>query len=650
MPREIVTLSLGQCGNQIAWRFWDLCLREHAARSPPGVFDESMGTFFSNVDTGGAIGARRHLSSGAEPLRGLRARAILIDTEEGVVNQLLRSPLGGLFDRSTQVVTDVSGAGNNWAHGYSVYGPHYRDALRSHISRCLEQCDSPQSFFMLNSLGGGTGSGVGSFVLELLADEQPEMFRFCAPVFPSEDDDVITSPYNHVLALNKLIDDADCVLPLQNSALLDIVNLVDAATAGGGGGSSRHMHGSGGVGIAPAVAATSVTYVPAPPTNAAKMLFSTPWGSSGMGTGLSRVRRMNHTDDDDGCSDGDDDGDRDESGGRVRDTHGEDDTDVAFRVPTRSSVTVDVDRSDTRAARDTCPPASAATIASASLALSLQDADAALALARALQVAQIQPAESVTGASSEGSTVQKGGPPIKTHKANAGVASILPGVSRHARGSVVTSAGGIEGSKRGGRSNSAAPSSVKTRGRPNPPAQTLVRAALSARASGPVASRGAQGAKGRATPVGTDARTKVVAATQTPTAAMRPVSAAAAASAVSSVPAQAAKALASIITTPSTNADGVVHADALASAGSYDQAPRNVAGVARTKALANDRVEAPSISVPAPSTHAYAPIVRKGSAFDSMNNVAAHLVSPQVYCLPQPRPPPLATRCIHRFS
>jgi len=38
---------------------------------------------------------------------------------------------------------------------------------------------------------------------------------------------------------------------------------------------------------------------------------------SGMGTGLSPVRRLDHTDDDDGSSDGDDDGDRDESGGRV---------------------------------------------------------------------------------------------------------------------------------------------------------------------------------------------------------------------------------------------------------------------------------------------------------------------------------------------
>lgn len=42
------------------------------------------------------------------------------------------------------------------------------------------------------------------------------MFRFSTCVFPSVDDDVITSPYNSMLALNELIEHADCVLPVDN--------------------------------------------------------------------------------------------------------------------------------------------------------------------------------------------------------------------------------------------------------------------------------------------------------------------------------------------------------------------------------------------------------------------------------------------------
>ena len=40
-------------------------------------------------------------------------QAVLIDMEEGVVSELLRSPLGEVFDHQ-QLITDVSGSGNNW--------------------------------------------------------------------------------------------------------------------------------------------------------------------------------------------------------------------------------------------------------------------------------------------------------------------------------------------------------------------------------------------------------------------------------------------------------------------------------------------------------------------------------------------------------
>ena len=35
-------------------------------------------------------------------------------------------------------------------------------------------------------------------------------------MYPSVDDDVITSPYNCVLATSQLTDGADCVMPIEN--------------------------------------------------------------------------------------------------------------------------------------------------------------------------------------------------------------------------------------------------------------------------------------------------------------------------------------------------------------------------------------------------------------------------------------------------
>jgi tubulin epsilon len=142
----------------------------------------------------------------------------LIDMECGPLNETMKSSLGSLFDH-TQYVMDVYGSGNNFAHGFGEYGPKYRPSFEDALRRIAEQCDSLQSFVLLHSLGGGTGSGVGSYVLGMLDDMYPTAARFTASVFPSEDDDVVTSPYNSILAAKQIIDHADCSFPLDNHAL-----------------------------------------------------------------------------------------------------------------------------------------------------------------------------------------------------------------------------------------------------------------------------------------------------------------------------------------------------------------------------------------------------------------------------------------------
>lgn len=93
MPREIITLSVGQCGNQIGRRFWGMALEEHCGGSDDGhaaaataaaaaCYDDSMSSFFHRCADG----------------KTLKARAVLVDMEEGPVAETLRGPLGGLFD------------------------------------------------------------------------------------------------------------------------------------------------------------------------------------------------------------------------------------------------------------------------------------------------------------------------------------------------------------------------------------------------------------------------------------------------------------------------------------------------------------------------------------------------------------------------
>lgn len=215
MPREILSIQVGQCGNQIGMRFWDLALREHANRGI--LFDDAMSSFFKFEE--------RQL--GQDPQ--IKARSMVVDMEEGVINQLLKSDIGELFDNH-QLIKDVSGAGNNWAHGFYEYGKNYTKTILDKLRKMMEDCDSPQCFMLMHSIGGGTGSGLGSFIVKTLADEYPEMYKFAISVFPSKDDDVITSPYNSILSLNQLINCADCVLPIDNQSLIDVCERVDADT------------------------------------------------------------------------------------------------------------------------------------------------------------------------------------------------------------------------------------------------------------------------------------------------------------------------------------------------------------------------------------------------------------------------------------
>lgn len=224
-----ITIQIGQCGNQIGCRFWDLALREHANVNKKGVFDEALSTFFRNVEAKSSFGQSEEIAvgKGNEKIKSLKARAVLIDSEEGVVNEIMKGPLNEVFDHR-QYITDVSGAGNNWAEGHMYYGQKYNTHIRELVRRNAEHCDSLESFFIMHSMGGGTGSGLGTAVLKMLADEFQDVHRFVVAVYPSADDDVITSPYNAVLAQRQLTDFADCVIPIDNQSLVNIVNRVES--------------------------------------------------------------------------------------------------------------------------------------------------------------------------------------------------------------------------------------------------------------------------------------------------------------------------------------------------------------------------------------------------------------------------------------
>jgi len=86
--------------------------------------------------------------------------------ECGVIQHKIKNgDLRDLF-QDDQFITDNPGCGNNWAVGHIEFGKVYEPILQEKIRQAVEKCDSLQGFTFLHSLGGGTGSGFGTFALE----------------------------------------------------------------------------------------------------------------------------------------------------------------------------------------------------------------------------------------------------------------------------------------------------------------------------------------------------------------------------------------------------------------------------------------------------------------------------------------------------
>lgn len=75
----------------------------------------------------------------------------------------------------------------------------------------------------MHSLGGGTGSGLGSLLLEKLSEEYSDKLSFTFSILPGSTNggtsDVVTEPYNAVLAMNSLIEHSSATFTVENGAL-----------------------------------------------------------------------------------------------------------------------------------------------------------------------------------------------------------------------------------------------------------------------------------------------------------------------------------------------------------------------------------------------------------------------------------------------
>src|SRR5689334_3773185 len=97
------------------------------------------------------------------------------------------------------------------------------DKTLDRIRKLAENCPGLQGFFIFHSVGGGTGSGFGSLLLERLSAEYTKKPKLDFCVYPSpEVSSSVVEPYNSVLSTHALLEQTDVAFMLDNEAIYEI--------------------------------------------------------------------------------------------------------------------------------------------------------------------------------------------------------------------------------------------------------------------------------------------------------------------------------------------------------------------------------------------------------------------------------------------
>uniref|UniRef100_A0AAR2LW89 Tubulin beta chain n=1 Tax=Pygocentrus nattereri TaxID=42514 RepID=A0AAR2LW89_PYGNA len=196
--REIVHIQAGQCGNQIGAKFWEVISDEHGI-DPTGNYVGDSDLQLERI----SVYYNEASSSKYVP------RAILVDLEPGTMDSVRSGAFGHLF-RPDNFIFGQSGAGNNWAKGHYTEGAELVDSVLDVVRKECENCDCLQGFQLTHSLGGGTGSGMGTLLISKVREEYPDRIMNTFSVVPSPKvSDTVVEPYNATLSIHQLVENTD---------------------------------------------------------------------------------------------------------------------------------------------------------------------------------------------------------------------------------------------------------------------------------------------------------------------------------------------------------------------------------------------------------------------------------------------------------
>eukprot|EP01126_Amoeba_proteus_P066705 TRINITY_DN970_c0_g1_i1.p1 TRINITY_DN970_c0_g1~~TRINITY_DN970_c0_g1_i1.p1 ORF type:complete len:448 (-),score=82.32 TRINITY_DN970_c0_g1_i1:366-1709(-) len=208
--REVISIHIGQAGVQTGNACWELFCLEHGIK-PDGSMnleangDTSFQTFFSETGRGKYV-----------------PRAVMVDLEPTVIDEVRSGDYGKLY-HPDQLITGKEDAANNYARGHYTVGKELLESTLNRIRKTADLCEGLQGFLVFHSVGGGTGSGFASLLLESLSQDYAKKSKLDFCIYPSP---IMTTsvvePYNSVLSTHALLEHADVAFMLDNEAIYNI--------------------------------------------------------------------------------------------------------------------------------------------------------------------------------------------------------------------------------------------------------------------------------------------------------------------------------------------------------------------------------------------------------------------------------------------
>lgn len=206
--------KVGQAGCQIGNACWELYSLEHGIRpdgylseglTKPKGSEEGFSTFFSETGSGKYV-----------------PRTLYVDLEPNIIDEIKTGQYRDLF-HPEQLINGKEDAANNYARGHFTVGKELLEPILERLRKMADQCDGLQGFIFNHSLGGGTGSGLGSLLLEQLSADYGKKAKLEFAVYPAPQVSTsVVEPYNTVLTTHSTLEHSDVTFMVDNDAIYEM--------------------------------------------------------------------------------------------------------------------------------------------------------------------------------------------------------------------------------------------------------------------------------------------------------------------------------------------------------------------------------------------------------------------------------------------